>query len=64
VSVHLNLVPERRAGMVRKMPKKRAASKKAARSKAVRCAAMTKEKKKCKRMALGNSKYCSVHRKG
>lgn len=50
--------------MVRKMPKKRAASKKAARSKAVRCAAMTKEKKKCKRMALGNSKYCSVHRKG
>ena len=42
-------------------PKKKAAKK--AKVKKVRCAAMTKDKKKCKRMAVGNSKFCSVHKK-
>jgi hypothetical protein len=28
----------------------------------VRCAAKTLAGKRCKRMAVGNSKFCSVHR--
>ncbi len=40
-------------------PRKKAAKK----AKKVRCAAKTKEGKRCKRMAVGSSKHCSVHKK-
>jgi hypothetical protein len=49
---------------VKRARKKAAPRKKAAKKvKKVRCAAKTKEGKKCKRMAVGNSKFCSVHKK-
>lgn len=41
-------------------PRKKKAVKKV---KKVRCAAKTKEGKRCKRMAVGKSKFCSVHKK-
>jgi len=43
--------------------KKVAARKPVKKVKAKRCAAKTKEKKQCKRTAVGKSKFCSVHKK-
>jgi len=34
-----------------------------AKAKKVRCAAKTKEGKRCKKDAVGKSKYCATHRK-
>ena len=33
-------------------------------AKKVRCIAMTKEGKRCKRFVTGKGKYCTVHKKG
>lgn len=43
-------------------PRKRVAAKKKA-TKKVRCAAITKAGKRCKRFTNGKSKYCSLHKK-
>jgi len=43
--------------------KKVAAKKKPTKVKAARCTAKTKDKKQCKRSAVGKSKFCSVHKK-
>ena len=52
------------------MPKAKAKSKKAAKpaakkvAKPARCAAISKTtKKRCKRLAVGRSKYCTAHKK-
>jgi hypothetical protein len=48
----------------KKKKKKKAAKKKAKKKVAKkRCAAKTRDGKKCKRTVVGNSKYCSVHKK-
>ncbi|MFQ6103552.1 MAG: hypothetical protein ACE5OP_04585 [Candidatus Glassbacteria bacterium] len=47
----------------KKAAPKRKTAKKAAKPKAKRCAAKTKDKKQCKRPAVGKSKFCSVHKK-
>ena len=50
----------------KKAAKKKAAKKKVAKKKAVKkakCAAKTKEGKKCKNTAAGKSKFCSSHKK-
>jgi len=45
------------------MPKAKSKSKKAA-AKPARCAAISKTtKKRCKRVAVGRSKYCTSHKK-
>jgi hypothetical protein len=45
-----------KAEEVRLMAKKKAAKK-------VRCAAKTKDGKRCKRFVTGKGKYCAVHKK-
>ncbi len=47
------------------MAKKKVAKKKVAKKapKKLKCAAKTKEGKKCKRTASGKSKFCSSHKK-
>ena len=46
----------------KKTTKKKAAKKKPA-AKKVRCAAKTKDGKKCKNYASGKSKFCAAHKK-
>ena len=52
------------------MAKKKKAAKKTAKKKAVkkvakkRCEAKTRDGKRCKRLVVGKSKYCSVHKGG
>ena len=47
------------------MAKAKKKTKKAApkKTKKVRCAAKTKEKKRCKNYAVGKSKFCASHKK-
>ena len=47
----------------KKVAKRKVVKKKVAAKKTSRCAAKTKEKKQCKRTAVGKSKFCSVHKK-
>ena len=50
----------------KKVAKKKVAKRKVAKKKGtkkVRCAAVTKDKKRCKRFTDGKSKFCSVHKK-
>jgi len=44
------------------MPAKKKVAKKKAAKRKVRCAAMTKEGKRCKRMATPPAKFCSSHK--
>jgi colicin import membrane protein len=53
---------KKKAAPKKKVAKKKAAPKKKVVAKKVACAAKTKDGKKCKKAAVGKSKFCATHK--